>query len=644
MGIGVFDVATSGEDEARLQRQAMQDRLAAAVYDVRAKHGEWLFGAKDLDGFNDRAKLAFVSICETIEPHLHARTGVHRKVMKALEREWRERTACWPGCHENEAHAKKFHDNAKDDDKKESRRQAAGDRFGPGHNPIPQLLDIDNQKHSEPQPGMRPELPWPRQAEPPEGYRGKHREEARRRLADGPSVQQDPDRAHRVLDRTHEVADEHNQRHHQIVDHAHELVDQRAPQSPFPDIPGHFNELHDFGPSTPQSQEWVGTGGPLADEQLGDSIDDLMQSPLGQRFQEQGPSFGKPVPPPVDPRHFASYREISAMLRGAEFDTEHSHPELDTHETFEDHQGDTLKPAGDFDAYKDRVDQGSEAKVDHDFTAPDPKSSSPYTVERHDEDGDHNFVPTITGSREYQRIAAMIHADLSAPPGAPGMGGSGAPQGATAPNGVMQTPSTAPVDTSVTAPAGAGAGATPVDPAGAGNPAANPAAMGVTARKWALRQIREVGTKEARLRLLAVARSHGAVTDKEAARVHTLLTTKVAADSNYLQKADEALTKVLNQKAEEFQATIAPLQQALITIQQAEQMSNPLAVSPPAGTVNVLPGQQQASGAGAAMGASGGGVGLGASPAAAGLAGQPATQAMQQTARKRGGRGKGQRG
>jgi hypothetical protein len=159
--------------------------------------------------------------------------------------------------------------------------------------------------------------------------------------------------------------------------------------------------------------------------------------------------------------------------------------------------------------------------------------------------------------------------------------------------------------------------------------------------QWALKQIQEVGTKEARKRLLSVACSHGVLDDKTFAKISNMLTRKVA-DSNYLQKADEALTKVLNEKAEEFQNTIAPLQQALITIQQAEQLANPLNVSPPAGTVNVLPGQQGAGGA--PMDASGGGVGMGAQPAAAGLAGQPATQALQQTARrKRGGQGKGRR-
>jgi hypothetical protein len=71
-------------------------------------------------------------------------------------------------------------------------------------------------------------------------------------------------------------------------------------------------------------------------------------------------------------------------------------------------------------------------------------------------------------------------------------------------------------------------------------------------------------------------------------------------------------------------------------------MANPLNVSPPAGTINVMPGQQQQQPGGAAMDATGGGVGLGADPAAAGLAGQPATQAMQMQG-KRGGHPKGGR-
>lgn len=63
---------------------------------------------------------------------------------------------------------------------------------------------------------------------------------------------------------------------------------------------------------------------------------------------------------------------------------------------------------------------------------------------------------------------------------------------------------------------------------------------------------------------------------------------------DHLQKANDALAQLLNQKAEEFQETIAPLQQAYLTVQQAtqlQQQNNPMNVLPPPGTVNVLPGQ-----------------------------------------------------
>jgi len=110
------------------------------------------------------------------------------------------------------------------------------------------------------------------------------------------------------------------------------------------------------------------------------------------------------------------------------------------------------------------------------------------------------------------------------------------------------------------------------------------------------------------------------------------------ADKDYLRQADEALTKVLNEQAEQFQQTIAPLQQALITVQQAQQLQNPLNVAAPAGTVNVMPGQQGGGGAPPPQGQDP--TGMTADPAAAQLAGQqPAASAMQQTA-KRGGRGK----
>jgi hypothetical protein len=73
------------------------------------------------------------------------------------------------------------------------------------------------------------------------------------------------------------------------------------------------------------------------------------------------------------------------------------------------------------------------------------------------------------------------------------------------------------------------------------------------------------------------------------------LHTAAGKGKDYLLQADEAITNLLNEKAEEFQESITPLQQALQTIQYAEQVQqaqNPMGVMPPAGTVNVMPQTQ----------------------------------------------------
>lgn len=62
-----------------------------------------------------------------------------------------------------------------------------------------------------------------------------------------------------------------------------------------------------------------------------------------------------------------------------------------------------------------------------------------------------------------------------------------------------------------------------------------------------------------------------------------------------LEKADQALTDLLNNRAEVFQETLSPIQQALQAVQYAEaveQAANPLNVMPPAGTVDVMPQTQ----------------------------------------------------
>lgn len=115
---------------------------------------------------------------------------------------------------------------------------------------------------------------------------------------------------------------------------------------------------------------------------------------------------------------------------------------------------------------------------------------------------------------------------------------------------------------------------------------------------------------------------------------------------DYLMKAKDALEGLLNQKAEEFQTGISPLQQALQVVQQSqaiEQANNPLSVQPPAGTVNVLP---DAPGGLPGDPAAGGGMppaDQSAPPPAAGGAQPVGPDPQQMSARRQGGLPKGRR-
>lgn len=139
MSFGIFEAALGSEVEAGMVKQAGLDKMAAAIYDVREQLGPILFASTDVEEF--RHKVAMMksdqSIFKIIEASgLFPSTGVVRRIVGKkgiLEKEFvalSQRTACWPGCHDNEAHAAKFHK-----DKKESARQAIKDPIGPFHDP-----------------------------------------------------------------------------------------------------------------------------------------------------------------------------------------------------------------------------------------------------------------------------------------------------------------------------------------------------------------------------------------------------------------------------------------------------------------------------------------------------------------------------
>ena len=304
MTIGVFDVATSGDDESRIRKQADRDKVAAAVYDVREKFGHWLFAAADGDGFDDRAKLSYVDICKTIEPHVHARKGVHTRVMKALKNEWRSRQAgeekgthheesspdhlweddeprdpferrshtrqaCWPGCHENEAHAKKFHKDKKD--KKEAAAPAPPRPHGHGY---PEWMDENDM--------------------------------------DAYSFPQTPSEA------------------------KHDMFSELMQEAPgghgAPPGPGHMDEVSAGGARHTR-------GGPRG------------------QAEHMPPGMHQDMPHPIHGKRTAA--EDGAFERNAP-----DHPEQHIEKTYHPHDGEKLIPEGNFDAYKDRVDQNGPEKVE----------------------------------------------------------------------------------------------------------------------------------------------------------------------------------------------------------------------------------------------------------------------------------------
>ena len=605
MTVGLFEVASDSDDAHRRTAARMQDKIAQATYDVRERHGDWLFGAKDIQGFHDRVAMSFNSICHTIEPTLHARKGVSSRVIKNLEQEWRRRQAdmpgaapgasgstggglitgpealpggakplspdtlsdmrnnikewnataarhqaCYPGCEKNEAHAKKFHK-----DKEARRRQA---EFG-----MDDVGGLSTLGESAGQTGLNP----------------------------------------------------------------------AASKAPGTSGDGSYRQ---YGPPAAQVPTKSPTG--INADPVG-----KMTNNLGGGTSAHDPTGGVMGEPFIGP---VASRRRRAAEDGAYERSQPDHPEMHIQETFQDHQGENLIPEGDFEGYKDRVDQGGPEKVDsHDFIEPQTDTGVAKS-RRHDESDSDNFVPTVTGSREFQHLARFLYADdmtgndPNAQVGGGAMGTAGAAPMPAAPAGGSAPPTTPPP-----APGAGGAGLATPPPGGPPPVTASReyqamADMLNPGRSWAIKAIRQEGTIAARQRLLEAARTAGILAPIDYKRIVRAYRNKLA-DRNYLQQADEALTKVLNEKAEEFQNTIAPLQQALVTIQQAEQLQNPLNVTPPAGTVNVLPqqpgGDPNAAAGGAApaggdpsggMAPQGGG-GLGADPAAAALAGATPPQQMQ---------------
>lgn len=86
---GLFEVATAGESEQQRQQRVAADKMAAAVYDVKDRFGDFLMAATDVSDFRDRVALCKNDMIKVVEPHLFPRTGVMRRICKEIEREFK---------------------------------------------------------------------------------------------------------------------------------------------------------------------------------------------------------------------------------------------------------------------------------------------------------------------------------------------------------------------------------------------------------------------------------------------------------------------------------------------------------------------------------------------------------------------------
>jgi hypothetical protein len=92
----VWESIETSDSEKKIASRKSEDKLAAAIYDVKDKYGDFLYASTALDEFHDRVALVKTDMMKTVDQHLMPVTGVMRRVIKACKDEWRTRTAA-PG-------------------------------------------------------------------------------------------------------------------------------------------------------------------------------------------------------------------------------------------------------------------------------------------------------------------------------------------------------------------------------------------------------------------------------------------------------------------------------------------------------------------------------------------------------------------
>lgn len=503
---GVWESIETSDSEKKIASRKSEDKLAAAIYDVKDKYGEFLYASTAIDEFHDRVALVKTDMMKTVDHHLMPVTGVMRRVIKACKDEWRTRTAApeasggtggdWVG-------------NA----------TGGNDSWGGVGWGSPSGADGSAQKVS---PGVV-------QVQPPAP-------------ATAPGLETNnaaPESALNNLPATSPA----------YTDPTGGLITQ----------PYTGSGLYSNGPSKTSSRRLAG-----------DSVR-MKNIPECDICKYENGKSG--VPAAYDGKtqygpwanmcedHFKSHGVGLGTGKGQRFTStrrraDNTGPAMDLEETFEP-SGDVLVPEGNFDGYLAEVEQGAPEKAGENFI--EGKARLAFSVYKDYCETNGLRVASIDSldhyaenlsDAQYFQLASIIQRIGSQP--LPG-GGGGSDSGS---------------EGSLSAPGWGG----PTD-SSSGGIASHDNGLGPFAQNM-------------------IAPGQIAASRRQAAG---------AGKTNYLQKADEALTQVLESKAEEFQETIAPLQQALQVIQQAEQAeqaANPMGVQPPPGTVNVLPGQDPSMGGG----------------------------------------------
>ena len=594
---GVWESVETSDSEKKIASQKSQDKLAAAIYDVKDKYGDFLYASTALDEFHDRVALVKTDMMKTVDQHLMPVTGVMRRVIKACKDEWRNREAVHPHAPARGAEPLvSGHELGWSGDPDDEYLQHLYEEGLSGYTPEEAKFLTYKDLMEEPPPG------YARGDVAPYDERLSRRRQAGRldtlqsivqnhqaQKVDGMLVDAQTanlllqlhgkgnDKTKSVietapLDRVAEMAwgltKSGNRR--QAGDSVRmknipecdickyengksgvpAAYDGKTQYGPWANMCEDHFKSHGVGLGTGKGQRFTSTRrradytGPnistwgSSDEAIGSGSGVAsVQGIPGQAGVEADGVIGK-----------------SSRRRRAD----NTGPAMVLEETFTPSSG-NLVPEGNFDGYLAEVEQGAPEKAGENFIEGARLAFSVYKdycetngLRVASIDSLDHYAENLSDA-QYFRLASIIEKIGAQPlPGTDGSGGSA----------INNTP--APAGPNI-APGWGGA----FDQGGV----AGPTGPG----------------------------NFGSITDMTNDIVARRRQAAGSGKTNYLQKADEALTQVLESKAEEFQETIAPLQQALQVIQQAEQAeqaANPMGVQPPPGTVNVLPGQDPSMGGG----------------------------------------------